>query len=270
MQHAYLRAFTSKVEVDRRIGAAWLEGSFGRGNPDRYSDLDIHLLLTEADLHTFKANVEAWLSSIQPLVLFNLMFDGQMVNALTQDGLRLDVWLHVGDSITLDTSKARILFDPQRRIHSEQVIQQKDPVALAQALQQQTQEFWRCIALLPAVVGRKELVAGFIGLAVETNLLTEILLTGYEIARERGVKNLNEFLPDDTQQVIEAALSMHGLSPVTLAKAHLDLARVLQQHGPTIAAKHTYEYPKDLEDAVLTYVSKELELLGLDVGLDND
>ncbi len=270
MHQPYIDAVTAKVEADNRIKAAWLEGSFGRGNPDRYSDLDFHFLLGENDLPPFKADIELWLSTIRPLVLCTLLFDGRMVNALTHDGLRIDIWFHTEDIVTIDSSKAQVVFNRGDYIRFRQGTARIDPLAVAQRLERQTKEFWRCIALLPSVVGRNELITAFLGLTVETNLVTDLILTGYGIARDRGVKNLNQFLPPDMRQAIEAALARHGLSPTSLTKAHLGLARIVQQQGRLIADKHQYAYPNRLEEAVLNYVSSELALLGLNEDLDND
>ncbi len=101
-------------------------------------------------------------------------------------------------------------------------------------------------------------------------IVTDLILTGYGIARDRSVKNLNQFLPPDLRQAIEAALSLHGLSPTSLTKAHLGLARIVQQQGRIIADKHEYAYPDRLEEAVLNCVSNELALRGLNEGVDND
>ncbi len=263
MQEEYIQALLSQIETDGRIKAAWLEGSFGRGNADRYSDLDIHMLLDESGLPDFTAGIEAWLSTIQPLVLFTLLFNDRMVNALTQDGLRLDVWLHSGKSVSVDSAKTRILFQTGNAVQYDRMAEPGDPAAVAKVLLRQTKEFWRCISLLPPVVGRKELIVSFAGLMVETNILTDVLISGYDIARDSGVKRLNAFLPDHTQQSIEDALLMQDLSQVSLAEAHMKLARIMTEHGRTIAAKHSYAYPDELEAAVLGYVYKELALLGI-------
>jgi len=263
MHDEYLHALISKVESDDRIIAAWLEGSFGRGNADRYSDLDIHLLLAQAHVDEFRAKTAVWLSTLTPLVLFNWLFDGMLANALADNGLRIDLVLHADDTITLTPDKARVLVDKGDRIHFDQNTSSTNPAPSADTLEQQTKEFWRCIALLPSVVGRNELITGFMGLTVEVNLLVDILLAGYGIARDRGVKNLNQFLPSDLRQALQAALFMDGLSAASLAQAHLHLAKVMQQHGPIIAAKHEYVYPANLETTVLRYVQQELALLGL-------
>ncbi len=268
MQEAYIKAITTKATADDRIKAVWLEGSFGRGNPDRYSDLDFHVLLAEADLHGFKADLEAWLSSIQRLVLFNVLFGGKMVNALTHHGLRIDIWLHTELTAALDPSKTRILINKGNDIEFVPAPRAAGSSAIGPTLERQTTELWRCIALLPSVVGRNELITGWMGLTVETTILTDIILTGYGIVRDRGVKNLNQFLPVDIRQAIESALSLQDLSPGSLAKAHLDLARIVQQHGRRIAEKHDYTYPRELEEAVLRYVFDELALLNVPQGED--
>lgn len=266
MHQGYIDAVTSKVEADSRIKAAWLEGSFGRGTADRYSDLDFHFLLPPAEFQPFQAAVESWLSTIQPLVLCTLLFDGRLVNALTQTGLRVDIVLHTEEPVTIDPANARILVKKGDELLVAATPPAVTPAVSIKRLEQQTKEFWRCIALLPAVVGRNELITGCMGLTVEIQLLTDIILNSHGIVRDRGVKNLNQFLPIDVRQSIEAALSMQGLSAASLAKAHLGLARIVQQQGRRLAEIHKYTYPTELEEAVLRYVLDELALLNLHEG----
>jgi hypothetical protein len=89
-------------------------------------------------------------------------------------------------------------------------------------------------------------------------------MSGYGIPRDRGVKNLNGFLPLDTRKEIEQALSLQGLTPQSCVRANLALARIMQTHGRVIADRHQFEYPAELERAVLDYVNRELEILGIE------
>lgn len=263
MQQAYLDILKPKLVADQRIHAAWLEGSFGRGNADRYSDLDIHLLLAPAQWQAFQAEAQTWLATIRPLVLFNLLFEGKMVNALTVDGLRLDVWLHAGETMAVDPAKAQVLVQQGNSLTFDKVEPPKDPAAVAHMLERLLKEFWRCISLTPAVMGRQELLMGFFGLGIEMNLLTDILINGYGVARDSGVKNLNRFLPGETRQLLESALSIQGLSQATLVQAHLALADIAKEQGRLLAERHQFAYPVELESAVLAYVKQELSELGL-------
>lgn len=261
MHDEYLSRLKAAIEDEPRILAGWLEGSLGRGNADRYSDIDLHLLLRDDGLKSLSAEAEQWLATIRPLVLFSLMFDGKMINALTVDGLRVDIWLHAAEVPTVDPAHAQVFYDPDQRIRSEP----KEQMVNTTDLLPRIREFWRCISLTPAVAGRQELIVGLFGLGIEVNLLADILLSGYGIVRNRGVKNLNGFLTADVRQEIEQAISMQGLSQESLVRAHLALAGVAQTHGRIIAARHHFEYPVELERAVLDYVHKELALLAINV-----
>jgi predicted nucleotidyltransferase len=43
------------LDSDQRVRAAWLSGSFGRGEADAWSDLDLHVALDDDELVGFRA-----------------------------------------------------------------------------------------------------------------------------------------------------------------------------------------------------------------------
>ncbi|MEI2776453.1 MAG: hypothetical protein V9G19_10875 [Tetrasphaera sp.] len=80
-----------------------------------------------------------------------------MINALTDAGLRIDVWLH-DEAQTLDPAKVKVLTDRSGEIQLEATPETiQDSAQLAAGLLAQIEEFWRCIVLLPTVIGRREL-----------------------------------------------------------------------------------------------------------------
>jgi predicted nucleotidyltransferase len=249
------------LRSDPRIRAAWLEGSLGRGNADRYSDIDLHVLLAESDLAAFQAGAEEWLNAVRPIVLCTLLFGGRMVNALTEEGVRIDLWLHTEERVSLRPGKAIVLHDPAGLIHFDGKPSPPDDAVIAAELEAQIKEFWRCIALLPTVIGREERIVAFQGLNVELNLLINILFKGYRIERDAGIKKLNAFLPEEARTEIEQALSTVHISDGGLAPAHISLARLTAKYGRIAAGNYGFEYPDRLEAAVVKYVYAELEML---------
>ncbi|MFO7632247.1 MAG: nucleotidyltransferase domain-containing protein, partial [Caldilinea sp.] len=257
VQNEFLRDLQTKLAADPQVRAAWLAGSFGRGNADRYSDVDLHLLLSDAA--AFRTGAREWLEALRPLVLYKVLFDGQMINALTDAGLRIDVWLH-DEAQTLDPARVKVLIDRSGEIRLDATPETaQDRAQLADGLLAQIEEFWRCIALLPTVIGRRELLIAFNGLNVELNIVADILMTGYGRPRDRGVKVLNAYLGDERRNEIEAALQLQGLNTESLVMAHTALAGVIREHGPILAARHGFTYPLVLEEAVLRYVAQELQ-----------
>jgi hypothetical protein len=257
----YLSELRPALELEPALDAAWLGGSYGRGIADRWSDLDLHVLLA-AGGDAFRLGIEPWLGAVRPLVLFKLLFDGRMVNALTIDGVRLDVWFHTEPPV-LDPAAAYVLFDRTNRLHFQPPAAPETPApaVTAAALRSQIEEFWRCIALLPPVIGRHEYIVAFQGLNVELNLLLDILLRS--VVRESGVKRLNAYLPEALRREVETALTLDGPTVADgLVRAHLALADIVRVHGRMLAQSWDFAYPYQLEEAVLRYVADELGLLG--------
>lgn len=268
MQQNFIDAITRLAATDERIYAAWLEGSFGRGIADRYSDVDAHLLVDAASVDGFRHEVRSWLEGIRPLVLYNVIFDGQMSNALTVDGLRVDLWLHAGDSFEASTPNLLILWEQGKRLTPGKPLAPPTSGEVAAKLAYLVPEFWRCIAMTPVIVGRGELIAGFQGVIIEIGLLIDMLILGSGRQRDRGAKAINHLLPVDVRTEIEKALHLSILDHAQLAAIHLRLAALMQVHGPILCARWEVAYPQELEDAVMGYVIEELELLSLNAPLE--
>ena len=263
MHQEYLDALADKAASDAHILAAWLEGSFGSGAADRYSDIDIHLLVAEENKDAFQQRLESWLSDIESLVLFKDTLPGQMVTCITTAGLRLGVWVHSGDTIFLERSSVHVLSATEGCMQFKAARKNDEPQDIAPVLKQHFNEFWRVLSILPTVLGRQEHIAGFMGTTFVVMSLTEVLIRGNGKQRDRGVKNINDFLPQVLREEIEAALTMQSVDKESIAKTHLRLTAIMRRYGPDIAKQHGATYPFALEKAVLNYVSRELQILGL-------
>lgn len=262
MQTHFIQSLTTAVETDPRIRAAWLAGSFGKGIADRWSDVDAHLLIDPAQIDAFKAGVQAWLEALRPLVLYRLLFGGQMVNAMTDEGMRLDVWLHSGESAEVVEGHTRVLYAQDGAL----TWKPNPGTELSQAeaaaeLERAIPEFWRCVAMLPVALGRDEKIIGAAGNFLILLLLTDVLCLASGVRKDRGVKALNGFLPARFRQTVEEAIALPELSRAELARTQLRLARLMQEHGPAICARWQVDYPQALEEAALGYVARELRQL---------
>ncbi|MCL4835540.1 MAG: hypothetical protein KJZ86_24080 [Caldilineaceae bacterium] len=269
MQLRFIEAFSAAAVADPRIRAAWLAGSFGKGIADRWSDVDAHLLIDPAHSDDFKAGVRGWLEALRPLVLYRLLFGGQMVNAMTDEGMRLDVWLHSGESAEVVEGHTRVLYAQDGTL----TWKPNPGTALSQAeaaaeLERAIPEFWRCVAMLPVALGRDEKLIGAAGNFLILLLLTDVLSLAGGVRKDRGVKALNSFLPPAYRRLAEEATFLPALTLEELARFQLRLARLMQEHGPAICEQWQVDYPQALEDAALGYVARELRQLGFGATLE--
>ena len=262
-QDCFIDALTAKVEADSRVRAAWLGGSFGKEMADRWSDVDAHLLIDDSALDEFRGEVDSWLGQIRPLVFIRLMFDGRMVNAMTDEAMRLDVWLHSGKHAEVTEGETRVLYEEKRSL----VWQPSPGSALSregaeEILRREIPEFWRCVAMLPVVVGRNEKLVAAAGNSIILLHLTNVLCAASGRRKDRGVKALNSFLLPDHRRRVEEAASLTNLPLGEAARFPLRLARIMRDCGPAICEQWDVGYPRAMEESVLHYVTQELRTLG--------
>ncbi len=263
-QTRFIDALTAKAENDPRIRAAWLTGSFGKRTADRWSDVDAHLLIVPAAIDEFHSEVETWLAEIRPLVFMRLMFNGRMVNAMTNEAMRLDVWLHDEEVAEVTTDETRRLYEEEGALSwLPQPGEALTPEAASELLRREIAEFWRCVSMLPVVVGRGEELVGAAGNSIILLVLTNVLCAASGRRRDRGVKALNGFLLPHHRQCVEEAVLLNTLRPDETVRFPLRLARIMREHGPAICDQWKVDYPYAMEETVLRYVAQELRPLGL-------
>ena len=83
----------------------------------------------------------------------------------------------------------------------------------------------------------------------------------YEIMAPRLYRTCRRYLKKEEE--IEEALALEGLTLNSLVHAHLALARIVQEEGRLLAARHGFDYPVELETAALNYTMQELAAIGL-------
>ena len=263
-QDRFIDGLAAKADADPRIRAAWLAGSFGKKTADRWSDVDAHLLVDPAALNEFREEVETWLAEIRPLVFMRMMFNGRMVNAMTDEAMRLDVWLHDEERAEVTLGESRVLYEKESPLAWQPSPGDAlTPAAAAELLNRAVPEFWRCVAMLPVVVGRDEKLVGAAGNSIILLLLTDVLCAASGRRRDRGVKALNDFLLPDHRQRVEEAVSLTNLPLEAATRFPLRLARIMRECGPAICEQWQVAYPRAMEEAVLRYVTQELRSLGL-------
>ena len=269
-QDRFIDALAAKSQADQRVRAAWLTGSFGKGTADRWSDVDAHLLIAPQAQKGFHNSVERWLGEIQPLVFLRLMFDGRMVNAMTDQAMRLDVWLHSGETAEVTSGETRALYEgepgallwlpyPGDALTAEEA---------GEMLRREIPEFWRCIAMLPVVVGREEKLVGAAGNSLILLTLSNVLCAAGGQRRDRGAKALNGFLPPHLRRRLEEAAFSTSFTDDDVVRFPLRLAGIMRKYGPEICERWEVEYPHAMEETVLRYVARELCSLGREAELE--
>ena len=68
-QRVIIERATAVLHTDSRVLAAWLAGSYARGNADVYSDVDIHCVVTDDSADWFREHWAQTAGDIMPVLM---------------------------------------------------------------------------------------------------------------------------------------------------------------------------------------------------------
>lgn len=240
---------------DGRVEAAWLAGSLGRGEGDRWSDVDVFAAASDERRDALVADWETVAARISPTVL--LQRANGVFTHVTPEWLRFDVAIGgPSDVATRSRAAHRLLFDHAGLDGC--LLPQTEPTPPSRArVEGLTREFLRILGLLPVVLGREELEVAASGAGLVRMLLVQLLLEEAGGDTRGGALRLRSALAPDRLGLLrdlpaiaatrESAIAVH----VACTRAFLSVARDL-------ATRTGATWPRDLEAAALTHLRREL------------
>lgn len=115
-QQAAIEALQRAFERDERVAAGWLEGSFGEGTADPWSDVDLHLAIDDQNHQSFVDNAPQALDSALNLLAHgraSLAHGTELLYATVAGPVRVDLYMERVSSVALATRLAqpKVLFD---------------------------------------------------------------------------------------------------------------------------------------------------------------
>lgn len=242
------------LEADERVRGVWLTGSLGRGTADRFSDIDM-LLVVEADSRLPFA--EQWPRLVARLAapLLTKKVVPPFVFAHVLPGwLRWDVVIGTPENLAgLPASAVRALVNKDGHAAGPEIEALSPDPAAVLAL---TEEFIRVLGLLPVVIGRGELVTAVSGGGLLRAMTTSLLRMRVKGRVPSGALHLSRVLP------IELMEQLRSLPPLSAERGsaialHLACARLFL---PEARAMLGADHPDRLERACWEHLASELDL----------
>ncbi len=200
--YALARDLIRVLGDDPRIRAVTLTGSIAAGTADAYSDLDVSVVVTDAEaVETLMSDLP---KGITDLVHSNVLTRGpvRVLTAVTSGWLRIDVLV---ESVAVATQRAQpphiVVFDHdgidgQLRVTGRDP-RTPDPVRLVE-------EFLRVLGLLDVVLGRQEYFVGTQGVMLLREYLVDLFYLENARSRIGGHKQLIRDLTGEQVAVLGA------------------------------------------------------------------
>jgi hypothetical protein len=249
------------LSKDDRVLGVWLVGSFGRGTHDRFSDVDLWVVVAADDADSFCDDWPNTSDKISPTV-FRRALGPRVFNHITPDWLRFDVSVGTPDAIGSRTrSTAKPLYDPHglsAELAAPGAPRQPDPARVEFI----TVEFLRVLGLLPVAIGREEYVVGQSGAGLLRQMLIDLMLEDVAVEDRGGALHLDSLLPADRQQLL-AGLPPLQATRESVITANLTCATHFLPLARTLHTRCGITWPQELEDAARQHL---LTTLSVDPG----
>lgn len=242
------------------LKALFLAGSFGRGDADAVSDVDLIALAEPADHAGLAAAWRELLSSLMPVVHWaERQHPFWLLNAIGEDWTRCDLTLlHPALIAGRARDELRALHDPDALLAA---LPASRPPATPNAavIAAAITEFLRVLGLLPVIAHREEWVTGAEGVGHLRRQFTALLLEEVTLPDRGGALHLQRLLPP-AQMAMLAALPHPQPNRTEVIAAHRDAARAFLPVARAMAGRHGVAWPDALEAATRRHLQAALGL----------
>jgi len=258
-QAALIEALHRTLEADERVQAAWLSGSFGKGEADDFSDVDVLVLARDG----WKEVADAYardVSGIAEPALVNPLFGGRVLSVVTSDWERFDLsFVEASDLGRYDRGALKPLFN---RGDAEPPLGEHGPYQPpAEKIAGMIREFFRVLGLLHVVMGREECVISASGVELQRRALIDLMIEANRIPPEDrgGALHLRRLLTPEQHALLEA-LPPVWADRAALIEVNMALVRLYLPLARQLAAETGAAWPEALEDATRRKLKMDLGL----------
>ncbi len=242
--------FVAACQVDERVVAAFIGGSYARGTTDIYSDLDFGLIITDKAYDDFLAGREAFIRLLdEPVFLEDYYGDGaDFVFSIFSDGTEVELALGRESHFNhIYVGPYRVFLD-KKGILAGAIFSWQEPTQAEQieTLRRLINWFWHELShhfITPMARGQLWSAYG---------ALEDMRLTCVNMARLRQ----NFSAKAEGYEKVEQTLSVEQLAPLqasiclmerdAMLQAALTIVRFYQELAHSLAQAHGIPYPADL------------------------
>ncbi len=260
MDQAQLIAqITDRLHGDPDLRALFLAGSLGRGEGDRFSDVDLVAVVGPDAQGGFAARWRVLLDGVAPVVFWwSPRGIRTLVSAVTEGWLRCDLFMVPPDGLGRRAKSTVVpLIDPNG-LYATLPDELPPGAANPKRVQGLIDEFLRVLGLLPVVAGRGEHVTAARGAGMLRDMLIDLMLEDAELPEPQGALHLGQLLPLDDMATLAA---LPPALPDRLdVEAHVAAAKAFIPRAQRMARELGLDWPQAFAAATARHLEAELGL----------
>ena len=256
-QQQIIERARTELPADERILAVYLVGSYGTGEADEFSDVDVHCVVTDESVAWFEENWTEPLATIAGPTVFSDRLPGLIGGlGITPDWLHVDLFFHPLAAFDRhEYDGIRVLFDRDSLFPDGDQVRQGGRPGTPYWPAGAVNLFFYFLGNLVVVLGRDERVVANQGVGVVRDRLIELMLAERGVRRTGGAKRLNAYLSDEQRRCLEEMPAV-GSDPADIVAANQYLCREFIRRGTALAEQTGQPWPQDFVNATLAHLQR--------------
>lgn len=248
---------TRLAEADERIRALLLSGSFGKGDADAWSDIDLVAVVSPEDHTAFAAGARDWLGGAAELVHWYAPHPPlPLFGAVTADYDRLDLTVTTPGMILGAQSTLKPLVD-RDGIHAALPAEPPPGRVNPAKVEAIVREFLRIMGLLPLAAGREQPAIAVGGVGHLRQAVLALLTEAKALPAPVGALSVAKVLSQEDLALL-TALPTPASDTQDVIEAQLEHARLFLPRARQIAAGCGAAWPVAFETAVRAHLQRTM------------
>ena len=187
-----------------------------------------------------------------------MLFGGSLVNAVTPDWDRLDLYLIEPERFAgRDRTELKVLHDPDDMLAA--LSPPPDPAPSSERVFGLVEEFLRVLGLAPVVLARGELVTAVDGTGLLRGKIADLMVEEAAPRHRGGALHLSKLIPADDYAAL-LALPYPGPERDAVIAAQKSHADLFLPRARALADRIGADWPKALEEATRTRWRRDLDV----------
>jgi len=250
------------AEGDERVRALLLSGSFGKGDADDWSDVDLVAVVSPEDHKAFAAGARDWLGAVVDIVHWHSPHPPlPLFSAVTAGYDRIDLTVTVPGMVLGAQNTLKPLVDRDGVYAALPAAPPPGRVNPAK-VEGIIREFLRIMGLLPLVAGREQPAIAVGGVGHLRQAVLSLLTEAKALPAPVGALSVAKVLSAEDMALL-TALPTPASETAEVIEAQLEHARLFLPRARQIAADCCAAWPADFEAAVRAHL---LRTMGRDWG----
>ena len=252
---------TTVLRGIERVRGAFLGGSFGRGEADAFSDVDVFVVVTDAeDIPIVLTELADEVNQVAPILFSQVLPGGRTITSITTEWLRFDLTLlRAAEQADVARERVEPLFQRQPVAETPSSTPERHPGRSPETLLRIVNEFIRVLGLSVVVKGRDDVIVAETGTNLLRDLLIRIMLLENGRQPRRGALALQRSLMPFQMARLKAlpALDATWTSVFGRTKA---IAEEFLPRARRLADELGAAWPEEFERVTLAFVREKIGL----------